>query len=105
MNLVSHGTFKLPCLFLIFVIDRCHNQLEGQAQEIQTMFETFAEQQRNSAKDAADISVELEDSPLRDEERERLERLREGLDQERQKFTEAAAKFGRDKAALEVCSY
>ncbi|KAF6761811.1 Afadin and alpha-actinin-binding-domain-containing protein [Ephemerocybe angulata] len=83
-------------------LDRCHNQLEGQAQEIQTMFETFAEQQRNSAKDAADISVELVDSPLRDEEKERLERLREGLDQERQKFTEAAAKFGRDKAALEA---
>ena len=43
--------------------------------------------------------------PARDEERQRLdERFRE-LDEERKKFTEAAVRLGREKAALEVRLY
>ena len=48
------------------------------------------------------MSIELISGPLRDEEKERLDSLRRELDSERQRFTEAAVKFGREKAALEV---
>lgn len=48
------------------------------------------------------MSIELVSAPLRDEEKERLDSLRRELDSERQRFTETAIKFGRDKADLEV---
>ena len=48
------------------------------------------------------MSIELLSAPLRDEEKERLDSLRRELDSERQRFTEAAVKFGLDKADLEV---
>ncbi|KAJ2929683.1 hypothetical protein H1R20_g7423, partial [Candolleomyces eurysporus] len=83
-------------------LDRCHNQLETQAEEIQSMFEQFAEQQRTSAKEFEEVSVELMSAPLHDEEKERLERIKQELDQERQKFTQAAIKFGKEKSALEA---
>ncbi|TEB33294.1 hypothetical protein FA13DRAFT_1731067 [Coprinellus micaceus] len=83
-------------------LDRCHNQLEGQAQEIQTMFEQFAEQQQTSAKELGDMSMEMMAADGRDEEKERLERIREELESERQKFSEAAVKFKNEKANLEA---
>lgn len=46
--------------------------------------------------------MELIGGPERDEERERLSKIREELDHERAKFTAAAIKFGKEKAALEV---
>lgn len=66
------------------------------------MLDTIAEQQLASASELGEISVELMSIPLRDEERERLDRLQQDLESERKKFTEAAVRFGRDKAALEV---
>lgn len=40
--------------------------------------------------------------PALDEERERLSRIGEELEQDRRKFTEAALKLGKEKAALEA---
>jgi hypothetical protein len=40
--------------------------------------------------------------PAKDEERDRLDAIKNQLDGERRKFTEAAIRLGRDKAALEV---
>ena len=66
------------------------------------MFEQFAEQQQNSAKELGDMSMEIMAADGRDEEKERLERIREELKLERQKFSEAAVKFKNEKANLEV---
>jgi prefoldin subunit 5 len=40
--------------------------------------------------------------PERDFAAERLERMKTELDEERRKFTDAAVKLGKEKAALEV---
>ena len=66
------------------------------------MFDKFAKNHRNATGEIAEMSIELLSAPLRDEEKERLDSLRRELDSERQRFTEAAVKFGRDKADLEV---
>lgn len=66
------------------------------------MFDKFAEDHRIATAEIGDISVELSTTPLRDEEQERLDNLRKELDMERQKFTNAAIKFGKQKATLEV---
>lgn len=66
------------------------------------MFEQFAEQQQTSAKELGDMSMEIMAADGRDEEKERLERIREELELERQKFSEAAVKFKNEKANLEV---
>lgn len=52
--------------------------------------------------DVGDVSVDLMTVPARDEERQRLEARFKELDDERKKFTEAAVRLGREKAALEV---
>ncbi len=70
--------------------------------EAQAMFDQFAEDHRNTTGEICEMSVELISVPLRDEAEERLEDLRNKLDSERQCFTEAAVKFGKEKAALEV---
>jgi hypothetical protein len=41
-------------------------------------------------------------TPAKDEEKDRIELIKKGLDEERRKFTEAAVRLGREKAALEV---
>lgn len=48
------------------------------------------------------MSMEMMAADGRDEEKERLERIREELESERQKFSEAAVKFKNEKANLEV---
>jgi len=48
------------------------------------------------------MSVDLMTVPARDEEKERLEARFKELEDERMKFTEAAVRLGREKAALEV---
>jgi hypothetical protein len=50
------------------------------------------------------MSVEFMTVPAKDEEKERLEAIKRQLEGEREKYTEAAVKLGREKAALEVCS-
>jgi len=49
-----------------------------------------------------DESVDLMTQPERDFAAERLERMKTELDEERRKFTDAAVKLGKEKAALEV---
>jgi hypothetical protein len=49
-----------------------------------------------------DVSVDLMLAPERDAERDRLDRIKKELDDERQKFTEAAVKLGKEKTAFEV---
>ena len=70
--------------------------------ETQAMFDKFAKDHRVATGEIGEMSIELMSAPLRDEEKERLDNLRRELDSERQRFTEAAIKFGREKAALEV---
>ena len=72
------------------------------AVETQAMFDKFAEDHRLATNDIDDMSVELMSVPLRDQEKDRLDKIRLELDMERQKFTEAAIKLGREKAAMEV---
>lgn len=66
------------------------------------MFDKFAEDHRISTGEIGEMSVELMSAPLKDEAKERLDILRKELDDERQQFTNAAIKFGKEKAALEV---
>lgn len=70
--------------------------------ETQAMFDKFAEDHRIATGEIGEMSIELMSAPLKDEERERLDILRKELDLERQKFTDAAIKFGKEKATLEV---
>ena len=51
------------------------------------------------------MSVDLITAPARDEERQRLDARFKELEDERQKFTEAAIRLGKEKAAIEVRSY
>ena len=81
-----------------------HFQKESivRAAETQAMFDKFAKDHRVVTGEIGEVSIELMSAPLRDEEKERLDSLRQELDSERQRFTEAAVKFGQEKAALEV---
>lgn len=66
------------------------------------MFDKFAEDHRVVTHDIGEISVELMTAPIRDEEKERIDIIKRDLDCERQNFTEAAIKLGKERAALEV---
>lgn len=50
------------------------------------------------------MSMELITAPMADAERERLDKIKNELDAEREKFTQAAVKLGEDRATLEVRS-
>lgn len=52
--------------------------------------------------EVGEISVDLITCTARDEEKQRLEERAKGLEEERRKFTEAAVRLGKEKAALEV---
>jgi hypothetical protein len=49
-----------------------------------------------------DISMDLMTAPEKDTESERLDALRRALDAEREKFTDATIKLGKERAKLEV---
>ena len=87
-----------------FVTARSQKQSISHAAETQAMFDKFVKDHQIATGEIGEMSIELMSAPLRDEEKERLDNLRRELDSERQKFTEAAVKFGREKAALEVNS-
>jgi len=72
--------------------------------ETQAMFDKFAEDHRIATGELGEMSMELMSAPLKDEEKARIEDLRKELDLERQKFTDAAVRFGKEKASLEVCA-
>jgi hypothetical protein len=74
----------------------------ARAAETQALFDKFADTHRDATGETGEMSIELMSAPIRDEEKERLDSLRRELDSERQRFTEAAIKFGREKADLEV---
>lgn len=71
----------------------------------QALLDKFSSEERFSGArdDVAEISVELMRVPEKDDERNRLNQRKKELDNDRNKFTEAAVRLGREKAALEVC--
>ena len=97
-------------VILLFIVGNsytfvtAHSQKEtiAHATETQALFDKFAKKHRDATGEIGEMSIELISAPLRDEEMERLDSLRRELDSERQRFTEAAVKFGREKADLEV---
>ena len=94
---------NLQCIrFKNCIIAISQKQALAQMTETRNLFDTFAADQRRSTRETDEISVELMTAPQRDEERERLEKLRVELDLERQRFTEATIKLGKEKAELTV---
>ncbi|KAF4611199.1 hypothetical protein D9613_007132 [Agrocybe pediades] len=83
-------------------IARSQKQHMEHATSTQAMFDQFAEDQRIVAGEIGEMSVELMTAPLADEAKERLDNLRKELDEERQQFTDAAIKLGKEKAVLEA---
>ncbi|CAA7265145.1 unnamed protein product [Cyclocybe aegerita] len=81
---------------------RSQKQSMAHMVETQAMFDKFAEDHRIATGEIGEMSVELLSAPLRDQERDRLDILRRELDAERQKFTEAAVRFGKEKASFEA---
>ncbi|KAH7914582.1 Afadin and alpha-actinin-binding-domain-containing protein [Hygrophoropsis aurantiaca] len=69
--------------------------------DTQILFQHLTDQPAPIMRDVADVSVDLMTAPERDEERTKLENLKQQLDEERKKFTEAALKLGKERAALE----
>lgn len=66
------------------------------------MFDKFVADHRKASDITAEMSMELMTAPMMDEERTRLDQVKRELDEEREKFTQAAIKLGRERAALEV---
>ena len=97
-------------VILLFIVDKSYTSVTARSQkesiahaaETQALFDKFVKTHRDATGEIGEMSMELMSAPLRDEERERLDILRGELDSERQRFTEAAVKFGREKADLEV---
>ncbi|KAI0628058.1 Afadin and alpha-actinin-binding-domain-containing protein [Trametes polyzona] len=83
-------------------LEEAQRQAATSAAQMQELFDRFAEEQAESATRTADVSMDLMTAPARDEERQRLDARFKELEEERQKFTEAAVRLGREKAALEA---
>ncbi|KAG5653603.1 hypothetical protein H0H81_011975 [Sphagnurus paluster] len=83
-------------------LERSQKQAMAQAAETQAMFDKFAADHRVATRDIGELSMELMSAPLRDSEKERLDDIKKDLDLERQKFTEAAIKLGKERADLEA---
>ena len=82
--------------------------LAAQSQALLDRFTTHASQRLITGRDptpaeAADMSMELMSVPEQDAIREKLDSRAKELEQERQRFTVAAVKLGKEKAALAVC--
>lgn len=75
-------------------------QTESYAAQTQELFERLAVDERSVKQ--REPSVDLMTSPALDEERQRLNEISEELEEDRRKFTEAALKLGKEKAALEA---
>ncbi|KAG5644872.1 hypothetical protein DXG03_007513 [Asterophora parasitica] len=83
-------------------LERSRKQAVTHAAETQAMFDKFATNHQVMAGDVSEMSMELMSAPLRDAEKDRLDNIKRELDQERQKFTEAAIKLGKERAELEA---
>jgi hypothetical protein len=82
--------------------------LAAQSQALLDRFTTHASERVIVGRDptpeeAAEMSMELMGILERDEVRAKLETRAKELEQERERFTQAAVKLGKEKAALEVC--
>lgn len=66
------------------------------------MFDKFVEDHRVVTGEIGEMSVDLMTVPLRDAERERLDGVKKELEQERQKFTDAAIQLGKERAEIQV---
>ena len=86
----------------VLATEESQKQASISATQTQQLFDRFAEEQRLASSSAADMSIDLMTAPARDEERQRLDARAQELEAERSKFTEAAIRLGREKAALEV---
>ncbi|KAJ7931686.1 Afadin and alpha-actinin-binding-domain-containing protein [Mycena leptocephala] len=82
-------------------IERSQKASLVQAAQTQAVFDEFAEDRRVN-NGIGDASVELMIAPVRDAEKERLDKIKTQLEQERKNFTAAALKLGQEKAALEA---
>ncbi|CAK5267563.1 unnamed protein product [Mycena citricolor] len=91
---------------LTAVIDGLRTELDrsrkSQVTETQAAFDRFAADHRVRDYDVRDVSMELMIEPVRDAEKERLDKLRLDLERERRTFTDATIKFGRERAELEA---
>ncbi|KAF8075153.1 Afadin and alpha-actinin-binding-domain-containing protein [Lyophyllum atratum] len=83
-------------------LERSRKQAATQATDTQAMFDKFAKDHRIVTGEIGEMSMELMSAPSRDAEKERLDDIKKQLDQERQKFTDAAIKLGKERAELEV---
>ena len=110
MNLVRLPSKPLDYLLICALAQarRSSNTLATRAQEVLDKFTTHASERLVTGRDptpkeAAEMSMELVGVLERDELRETLDRRAMELQTERDRFTEATVKLGREKAALEVC--
>ncbi|KAJ6527277.1 Afadin and alpha-actinin-binding-domain-containing protein [Mycena vulgaris] len=83
-------------------IERSQKESVARAAETQAVFDQFAGDRRVVDNGVGDASVELMIAPVRDAEKERLDKIKTQLELERKNFTEAALKLGQEKAALEA---
>ena len=66
------------------------------------MFDKFLRDRETMDRQTGEISVEPTSSPLRDEDKARLDSIKQELEQERQKFTKATIRLGKERAEIEV---
>ncbi|KAI0831981.1 Afadin and alpha-actinin-binding-domain-containing protein [Trametes gibbosa] len=83
-------------------LEEAQGQAAASAAQVQELFDRFVEEPAEPATRTVDMSMDLMTAPARDEERQLLDTRFKELEDERQKFTEAAVRLGREKAALEA---
>ncbi|KAG2345803.1 hypothetical protein BDR05DRAFT_988455 [Suillus weaverae] len=84
-------------------LDEANKLHERHVAETQALLMQIASQTSSTERAPRDESIEFMTQPERDLAAERLERMKTELDEERRKFTNAAAvKLGKEKAALET---
>ncbi|KAG1774155.1 Afadin and alpha-actinin-binding-domain-containing protein [Suillus placidus] len=83
-------------------LDEAKKLHERHIAETQALLMQIASQTSSAERDPRDESIEFMTQPERDLAAERLERMKIELDEERRKFTNAAVKLGKEKAALET---
>ncbi|KAH9945758.1 Afadin and alpha-actinin-binding-domain-containing protein [Amylocystis lapponica] len=83
-------------------LEQTQKQSAAYAAQTQDLFDRFAEDQRLMQGEVGEMSVDLMTCTARDEEKHRLDARARELEEERKKFTDAAVRLGREKAALEA---
>ncbi|KAH9893346.1 Afadin and alpha-actinin-binding-domain-containing protein [Cubamyces lactineus] len=83
-------------------LEDAQKQAAASATQVQELFDRFAEEQTAAKCPTGDVSMDIMIAPARDEERQRLDERFKELEEERRRFTEAAVRLGKEKAALEA---